>query len=251
MHPPYVHPEPSDARVVVEASLLVDVDALVVASWRTVLGDFLASRRWAGPVDLTGTDAAMVMGVGDVDAAAALLEARRVVLPFGEPGTDDPGTLLGIAARWRREMARSTERQGVATHPWAHDLLTRLRASGTRHAVVSAAMDPAPLLAQAGLGELVGVVVGPEGAGVVDVDPVPQVVLRTALDRLGARADDVRLLAASPVLVEAGRHLGLGAVEGVRSEAIAPDVLLASGAEEVVRPWSIAAAAGDVGSRRG
>jgi alpha,alpha-trehalase len=229
-------------------AVLFDLDGVITrtasvhaAAWRETFDAYLAvrgarERRRFAPFDPVHDYRRWVDGKPRYDGVASLLGARGIALPWGRP-TDPPDreTVCGLGNRKQERYAARLAAGGVEVFPATVELIRRLRARGTRIAVVSASKSCREVLRVAGLEALFDARV--DGIdieqGGIPGKPRPDTFLEAArrLDVAPARAVVVEDALAG---VEAGRRGGFGLVIGV-DHAGQEAEMRARGADLVVR----------------
>lgn len=171
----------------------------------------------------------------------ALLSARGIALPEGEPGDAGLDTVIGVGNRKNAAFTEVLARDGIAAYPGSLLLLDALGAAGVPLAVVSSSRNAEPVLAAAGIRDrfaavVDGVVAEREGlAG----KPAPDTFLRAA-ELLGVEPRRAAVVEDAESGVAAGRAGGFGFVLGVDRGAGTP-ALIAAGADRVVADLAEAA----------
>lgn len=168
------------------------------------------------------------------EGVAALLRARGISLPMGEPGDDGFESVIGIGNRKNRVFTEVLQRDGIDPYPGSLLLLDRLAALGLPLAVVSSSRNAEAVLHAAGLRDrfaavVDGVVADYEG---LPGKPAPDTFLRGA-ELLGAdpsRSVVFEDAASGIAAAKAGRF---GLVVGVDRGA-GKTALEAAGADTVV-----------------
>lgn len=193
--------------------VLTDTAALHFAAWHELFDGVLGA---ADPFTLDDYRR-YVDGRGRTEGAAAVLAARHVAFPEGEP-TDPPSarTVHGLAARKDELYLGRLQRDGPRPFPSSVALLRTLNAAGVPVAVASASHHCRQVLEAAGLAGLVDAVV--DG---IDADrlrlpgkPDPALFLEAAR-RLGVPPARAAVIEDAEAGVEAGRRGGFGLVVGV------------------------------------
>lgn len=197
---------------VVEIDVLVDLRRLVGVAWSTAVDECLAghaARRGHHDRPFGASDLALVVGRDDVEAAAAVLEARRIVLPIGAAGTDEARTLHGLARR-KREVVATLAPRRARLRPDAEGWLARRDPRSV--VVVAASQDAEAVVDAVGLRPRIAGLVGPPDPEVVVLEPPHRRLVRDALRRTGAVPDEVEVLAVTEPLATAARHEGVGRI---------------------------------------
>lgn len=193
--------------------VLTATAALHFAAWRELFEGVLGN---AAPLTLDEYRR-YVDGRRRTEGVAALLVARQVTLPRGEPG-DPPGarTVQGLAARKDDLYVARLERDGPRPFPSSVTLLRALRSASVPVAVASASHHCRQVLEAAGLSGLVDVVVDGVDADRLHLPgkPDPALFLEAAR-QLGVPPAEAAVVEDAEAGVEAGRRGGFGLVIGV------------------------------------
>ncbi|WP_336651329.1 MULTISPECIES: HAD family hydrolase [unclassified Leucobacter] len=168
------------------------------------------------------------------EGVAALLRARGIVLPEGEPGDDGFGSVIGVGNRKNRVFTEVLQRDGIAPYPGSLRLLDRLAGLGRPLAVVSSSRNAEAVLRAAGLRDrfeavVDGVVAEREG---LPGKPAPDTFLWGA-ELLGADPERTAVFEDAASGVAAARAGRFGLVVGVDRGAGAA-MLTEAGADLVV-----------------
>ena len=170
------------------------------------------------------------------DGVRAFLEARRIVLPDGDPG-DEPGdgTVCAIGNRKDALFAEALKDHGVETFPGSVALLRRLRGAGKRTACVSSSRNTHAVLESAGLSDDFDAVVDGNDldTGHLAGKPAPDGFLEGAR-RLGLSPDRAAVVEDATAGVVAGKAGGFALVIGVDRGA-GEKALREAGADLVLR----------------
>jgi beta-phosphoglucomutase family hydrolase len=146
-------------------AVLFDLDGVITPTaevhmhaWAEMFGPFLEAH---GCAPYTDDDYfAHVDGKPRYDGVAALLEARGIDVPRGDPSDGpDQETVCGLGNRKNLLFGEVLRRDGVAAYPGSVDLLDALERRGTRMAIVSSSANAREVLAAAGLGDRFATVV--------------------------------------------------------------------------------------------
>lgn len=193
--------------------VLTDTAALHFAAWRELFNGVLGS---AAPLTLDEYRR-YVDGRGRTEGVAALLAARHVPLPQGEPG-DPPSTrtVHGLAARKDELYVARLARDGPRPFPSSVTLLRTLSAAAVPVAVASASHHCRQVLDTAGLAGLVDAIVDGGDADRLHLPgkPDPALFLEAAR-RLGVPPAQAAVIEDAEAGVEAGRRGSFGLVVGV------------------------------------
>lgn len=221
-------------------AVLFDLDGVITPTaevhrraWAELFGPFLAARGSAPYTDrdyFTSID-----GRPRYDGVAALLAARGLSLPWGDP--DDAAgaeTVCGLGNRKNALFREILARDGVRAYPGSVALLDALDERGTRMAIVSSSANAPDVLRAAGLLERFAAVVDGAVASREDLAGKPRP------DTYEYAADVLRVPHPRAVVVEdavsgveAGAAGDFGVVVGVDRGAGAR-ALLDHGADVVV-----------------
>ncbi|WP_320668632.1 HAD family hydrolase [Patulibacter defluvii] len=220
--------------------VVTDTAAVHAAAWKCAFDEAL--RRWAQarherfvPFDVGHDYRRWVDGRSRRDGARALLAARGIVLPEGDP-EDPPGraTVCGVANRKDVELRRRLREGAVRTFPSTIAAVRRLRAVGRSTAVFSASRHCDELLAAAGVRGLFDAVVGGTEAAALGLPGKPDpAVLLEAARRLATPVARTAVVEDAIVGVEAARRGGFGFIVGVDRGGDG-EALTAAGADLVV-----------------
>jgi alpha,alpha-trehalase len=187
------------------------------------------------PFDADADYQAYVDGKPRYEGVRSFLDARRIELPYGDPG--DPAareTVCGLGNRKNELIQEVLAAEGVEVYASSVELVRQLRRAGIRTAVVSSSRNCEAVLAAAGIGHLFevrvdGMTAARDGlAG----KPAPDTVLAAAR-RLGAPPARTAVVEDARSGVQAGRAGGFGLVIGVARHGDA-GALRRSGADIVV-----------------
>jgi len=224
--------------------VLTDTACVHFQAWKATF-DELLERRAAESGSETfqelthGDYLAYIDGKPRYQGVASFLAARDIEMPRGEP-SDPPAaeTVCGVGNRKNARFRERLDREGVELLPGAVPLLEELGAAGIPCAVASSSRNARRILASAGLDARVTVVRdGTDAArlGLVG-KPEPDLFLATAR-ALGVAPDGAVVVEDALSGVEAAARGGFGFVLGV-GRGVAPDELLAAGADRVVADLS-------------
>ncbi|GGU95356.1 hydrolase [Streptomyces litmocidini] len=201
--------------------VLLDSAVVHAAAWKTAFDACL--DRWASdsgtqpPFDADGEYRRLVDGRSRYDGAAALLTARGLHLPPGDPH-DAPGcgTVWAVAALKEREFVDLLRTEGVTAFADARPALAALHAADVPCAAVSASRHARALIGAAGLAGLLTVTVDGEDAARLRLPgkPDPALFLRAA-DLLGSSPRETAVVEDAIAGIEAARRGGFGLVAGV------------------------------------
>jgi trehalose/maltose hydrolase-like predicted phosphorylase/beta-phosphoglucomutase-like phosphatase (HAD superfamily) len=229
--------QPPITAVIFDLDEVTDTAALDAQAWKQMFDEVLPELA-GHPVP--GFDAVedyrrYVDGRSREDAARAVLVARGLSVPEGEPGDAGQGrTVHGLAAREQELFVERLTRGGVRAFPSTITLLDRLRGEGVRTALVTASRDSTAVLAAAGALDLFDVRVDggdAERAGLAG-EPDPAMLLEGSR-RLSVSPEQTAVVKSAATGVQAARRGGFGLVVGV-DRAGNGSVLLAAGADLVV-----------------
>jgi beta-phosphoglucomutase family hydrolase len=223
-------------------AVLFDLDGVLTPTasiheraWATMFDELFAALDPPQPPFRNDEYLTHVDGRPRYDGVRAVLRARRIERPDGDPG-DPPGTGTVCALGNRKNELFSTvlRRDGIAAYPGSLHVLHRLGEIGTRSAVVSSSRNAPEVLSAAGLAERFPVVVDGNVAARLGLagKPAPDMFLEAAR-RLGATPERTIVVEDAVSGVAAGRAGGFGLVVGVDRGAGA-GALTAHGADVVV-----------------
>jgi beta-phosphoglucomutase family hydrolase len=169
------------------------------------------------------------------DGVAALLAARGVELPWGDPSDGpDRDTVCGLGNRKNVVFRETLARDGVAPYETTVAFVRSLRGAGVAVAAVSASENQLAVLDGAGLTDLFDVRVDGVMARELGLagKPDPALFLEAA-SRLGVEPAGAAVVEDARSGVRAGRRGHFGVVVGV-DRAGHPEQLLEAGADVVV-----------------
>ena len=229
------------------AAFLFDLDGVLTstavvhsAAWREMFDEYLRARAERTGEPFVPFDPATdyprhLDGRLRADGTRAFLASRGIELPEGTP--DDPPTaetVNGLGNRKNELVTELIRHGGVEPYPGARRYLEAVRDAGYPRAVVSSSANCRPVLAAAGLTDLLPVVVD----GVVarrdnlTGKPAPDTFLAAAKE-LGVDPARAAVFEDALAGVAAGRAGGFGYVVGV-DRADQADALREHGADVVV-----------------
>ncbi|MFF9912339.1 HAD family hydrolase [Streptomyces sp. NPDC013457] len=207
--------------------VLLDSARLHAAAWKTAFDACLdelapdSGTRSRGatqpPFDADAEYRRLVDGRSRYDGARAFLASRGLRLPPGRP--DDPpgcGTVWAVAARKERAFQDALRAEGVVAFADTEPALTALHRDHVPCAAVSASRHARTLLAAAGLGRFLAVVVDGEDTARLGLagKPDPALFLHAA-GLLGIRPQDSVLVEDAVAGVTAARRGNFGLVAGL------------------------------------
>ena len=221
-------------------AVLFDLDGVITPTaevhmhaWEEMFTPFLAGR---GVAPYTEQDYfAYVDGRPRYDGVAALLEARGIDLPWGDP-SDPPATetVCGLGNRKNEMFGEVLARDGVTPYPGSVRLIDVLEARSTPMAVVSSSANAPDVLRAAGLLERFTAVVDGAVAREHSLAGKPRPdTYQYAADLLGVPHDRAVVVEDAVSGVQAGAAGGFALVVGVDRGA-GVDTLRANGADIVV-----------------
>jgi beta-phosphoglucomutase family hydrolase len=200
--------------------VITDSARVHAAAWKEAF-DACLREHGQPPFDQRGEYRQYVDGRSRLDGAAALLEARGVRLPYGDP-EDSPGTetICAVAARKERAFVRRIAEEGVEAWPGTVRLLLALHGARVRCAAVSASRHARELLAHAGVRSLLQTVVDGNDMARLGLPgkPDPALFLEAAR-RLSVEPAQTAVVEDALAGVEAARRGGFGLVVGVDRSA--------------------------------
>jgi len=210
-----------DAVIFDTDGVLTDTASVHAAAWKRLFDEYLEGRaaRLGEPFRSFTVDDYLrhVDGRARYDGVAAFLASRDITLPWGDPA-DPPGrdTVRGLGNAKDRLFVAHLRQHGARAFEGSAELARRLRAAGTRTAVVSASRNMLAVLASAGLSGLFDADVdGVEAARLgLPGKPDPALFLEAAR-RLGVPPWRAAVVEDALAGVEAGRRGGFGLVVGV------------------------------------
>lgn len=224
-------------------AVLFDLDGVITSTadqhyraWKQTFDDYLRQRfgddvRLFEPEDYRRH----VDGLPRYEGVRTFLASRSVELPEG--AADDPRGLESVRAigdRKDRLVNQIIRDEGVDPYPGSVALLHRLRAAGTKTAIVSSSRNCRTVLDAAQVADLFDVRVDGEIAAQLGLagKPAPDTFLAAA-DRLGVKPSRAAVIEDALSGVEAGRRGGFSLVVGVDRVGQA-DALREHGADIVV-----------------
>jgi HAD superfamily hydrolase (TIGR01509 family) len=232
------------------AAFITDMDGVITQThalhayaWKAVFDPFLAKLAEDGvnghallhPFDPIGDFTGFVDGRPRFEGVLAFLASRRLALSFGTPA-DPPeaDTVCGLGNAKNLTFREMLETHGAPIYEGSVSLLRRLKAQGTRTAVVSASKNCPILLERAGLLDLFEVII--DGQYTEDHKlrgkPAPDTYLRAA-SLLGVPASRSAIAEDAVAGVGSGRAGGFWLVVGV-DRGVGRQALLEGGADVVV-----------------
>jgi HAD superfamily hydrolase (TIGR01509 family) len=213
--------------------VITNTAAVHAAAWKQLF-DELLERRAAGnpwqPFDSDREYRAYVDGKPRRDGLRDFLAARGISIPEAGPGD----TIRALAERKNDYVLERIERDGVQVYGDAVTLLRKARSLGVRTAVVTASENSGPVLAAAGITELLDVRVDGREIARLGLRGKPAAdSFVEAARRLGTPV--VRTAAFEDAIagVQAARDGGFGLVIGVDRDEHAT-ALRENGADQVV-----------------
>jgi alpha,alpha-trehalase len=219
--PPEIRTDRLDAVIFDLDGVITDTASVHQAAWKRMFDQWLAKGRWAEGEDrrpFSDDDYYVyVDGKPRYDGVVSFLASRGISLARGDP-SDSPTaeTACGLGNRKDELFLALLRERGVVPFPSSIELLQRLRANGTRTAIISASRNCAAVLDAAGIAQLFDAKV--DG---VDTDslglrgkPAPAVFLEAAC-RLGVDPGRAAVVEDALAGVEAGRRGRFGLVIGV------------------------------------
>ena len=245
-----------DAVIFDTDGVLTDTASVHAAAWKRLFEEYLALRTSRGQEPFRPYEEAdylrSIDGRPRYDGVAGFLASRGIELPWGDPG-DPPGreTVRGLGNAKDRLFVAHLRQHGARAFEGSADLVRRLRAAGTRTAVVSASRNMLAVLASAGLSGLFDADVDGVQAARLGLagKPDPGLFLEAAR-RLGVPPWRAAVVEDALAGVEAGRRGGFGLVVGVDRGGQAA-ALAERGADVVVVDLSDLPLEGAVGDRGG
>jgi alpha,alpha-trehalase len=239
MAPVEIRTDRLDAVIFDLDGVITDTASVHHAAWKRMFDQWLAERAQAKGEDhrpFTDDDYYLyVDGKPRYDGVVSFLASRGISLARGDPG-DPPtaGTACGLGNRKDELFGALLRERGVVSFPSSVELLQRLRANGTRTAIISASRNCAAVLDAAGITQLFDAKVDGVDADALGLPgkPDPAVFLE-AVRRLGVEPRRAAIVEDALAGVEAGNRGGFGLVIGVDRGGHG-DQLRERGADEVV-----------------
>ncbi len=244
---------PRDHRAVIFDldGVITDTASVHAAAWRRLFDDFLSNRPAVPGEDhrpFTDEDYLRhVDGRSRFDGVSALLAARGVYLPAGNPGDPpDRASRHGLGNRKDHYFRHLLETDGVRVFGSTVALVRELREQGISVAVVSASRNCAAVLAAAGLSDLFAVRVDGVVADELHLPGKPEPALfLEAARRLGVSPGAAVVVEDARAGVQAGQRGGFALVIGV-DRGGDPQALREAGADVVVSDMSEVTVRSDV-----
>jgi trehalose 6-phosphate phosphatase len=232
-----------DAVVFDLDGVVTDTASVHEAAWKAVFDEFLEARaRGTGEPARPFTSSEYgryVDGKPRYAGAAAFLRSRGIELPEGSP-SDEPGdhSVAALANRKNEQFNRVLAEQGVDPYPSTVRVISALRNSGVRVALITASRNGRAVLDTAGLTDLFEAVIDGNDAHEQQIagKPAPDVFVAAAA-MLGATPERAAIVEDSLAGVEAGKAGGFRFVLGVNRLDQA-ELLYDAGATAVVNDLS-------------
>jgi beta-phosphoglucomutase family hydrolase len=228
-------------------AVLFDLDGVLTSTatihascWKTMFDDFLRQQcqetgEQFRPFDDDAEYKQYVDGKPRYDGVRSFLESRGIELPYGSP-QDESGkwTICGLGNRKDALVHEAIRRDEVEAYESSLELVRRLRAQGTKTAVVSSSANCEAVLEAVGIANLFDVRVdGKVGAELkLRGKPAPDTFLKAA-ELLGVEPRAAAVIEDAISGVQAGRDGGFALVIGVDREGRG-DALRQHGADVVV-----------------
>jgi alpha,alpha-trehalase len=219
---------PVDIRMDQFDAVIFDLDGVITdtasvheAAWKQMFDHWLANRAHSEGEDhrpFSEDDYyAYVDGKPRYDGVRSFLASRGISLPRGQP-SDPPTaeTACGLGNRKDELFLALLREGGVASFPSSLELLRRLRADGSRTAIISASRNCVQVLEAAGIASLFDAKVDGVDAEELGLEgkPAPAVFLEAA-SRLGVKPERAAVVEDALAGVEAGHRGGFGLVIGI------------------------------------
>jgi alpha,alpha-trehalase len=219
--------------------VITDTASVHRAAWKRMFDQWLAERTNAVGEDhrpFSDDDYYLhVDGKPRYNGVESFLASRRISLARGDPG-DSPTaeTVCGLGNCKDELFLALLRARGVVSFPSSIELLQRLRANGSRTAIISASRNCAAVLDAAGIVQLFDAKVDGVDADELGLQgkPDPAVFLEAAR-RLGVEPGRAAVVEDALAGVEAGRRGRFALVIGIDREGHG-DQLLERGADVVV-----------------
>jgi alpha,alpha-trehalase len=204
--------------------VITDTASVHRAAWKRTFDRWLADRRYREGEDhrpFSDDDYyRYVDGMPRYDGVGSFLASRAISLPRGRP-SDPPAvdTVCGLGNRKDELFLALLRDRGVVSFPSSIQILRRLRANGTRTAIISASRNCAEVLEAAGIAQLFDAKVDGVDADALGLPgkPDPAVFLEAAR-RLAVEPGRAAVVEDALAGVEAGRRGGFGLVIGIDRE---------------------------------
>ncbi len=219
--PPEIRTDRLDAVIFDLDGVITDTASVHRAAWKRMFDQWLAERTRAEGEDcrpFSDDDYLLyVDGKPRYDGVASFLASRGISLARGDPG-DSPTaeTVCGLGNRKDELFLALLRERGVIAFPTSIELLQRLRANGSRTAIISASRNCAGVLDAAGIAQLFDAKVDGVDADALGLrgKPDPAVFLEAAR-RLGVEPGRAAVVEDALAGVEAGRRGRFGLVIGI------------------------------------
>lgn len=219
--PPEIRTDLLDAVIFDLDGVITDTASVHHAAWKKMFDQWLAERTEVEGEDhrsFSDDDYYLyVDGKPRYDGVESFLASRGISLARGDPG-DPPTaeTACGLGNRKDELFLALLRERGVVSFPSSIELLQRLRANGTRTAVISASRNCAAVLDAAGIAQLFDAKVDGVDADALGLQgkPDPAVFLEAAC-RLGVEPGRAAVVEDALAGVEAGRRGRFGLVVGI------------------------------------
>lgn len=237
---PLINPAKIDAVLLDLDGVLTETATLHAEAWKETFDAFLKTRaRREGtrfrPFDRDDEYRRYVDGKPRRLGVADFLAARGIDLPAG--GEDDPAhaeTVFGLAKAKNQLFQHKLEEKGVTARPGTRAFLQGARQRGIKLAVVTASRNGPDVVAAAGLGQMIDLLVDGNVAAQEGLagKPAPDTYLEAAR-RLGVVPKRAAVIEDALAGIEAGKAGGFGLVIGIAKPA-RQDALLEAGADAAV-----------------
>ncbi len=214
--------EDLDAFILDMDGVVTDTASIHAAAWKQTLDSYLRERAARSgevfvPFETNIDYLRYVDGKPRYDGVRSFLESRHISIPDGTP-RDPPEqeTVYGIGNRKNALFLEQLEIQGVEPYPESLRFIRRLRARGTRVALISASRNAKKVLEKAGLTGLFDAVVDGIDAKALGLKgkPAPDIFLEAAR-RLKVSPEMSAIIEDALAGVEAGKAGGFAVVIGV------------------------------------
>ena len=219
--PPQIRTDRFDAVIFDLDGVITDTASVHRAAWKRTFDQWLAERTRAEGEDhrpFSDEDYYLyVDGKPRYDGVVSFLASRGITLLRGDPG-DPPTaeTVSGLGNRKDELFLALLRERGVVPFPSSLELLRRLRANGTRTAIISASRNCAAVLDAAGIAQLFDAKVDGVDAEALGLPGKPDpAVFVEAARRLEVEPGHAAVVEDALAGVEAGRRGRFGLVIGV------------------------------------
>ncbi|WP_404361781.1 trehalose-phosphatase [Marinobacter sp.] len=187
---------------------------LHMQAWKQVFDDYLSGESDQQPFSRADY-LEYVDGKPRYQGVEDFLHSRQLTLPYGKPADSaDQDTICGLGNRKNTRFLQLLEEKGVDVFEDAVAALKRWRRGGMKLAIITASRNGQQVLEQAGLTDIVDVIVDGVVAAEQELGGKPEIMLEAAR-RLDVAPADAVILEDATAGVRAGREGKFGLVVGV------------------------------------